>query len=89
LGGTTGSLETGKQADVIVVNAGSLHQEPNGERDPYATLVHATRAGDVRLTLAAGRVLYRDGAWATLDAARAPADARAEARGLLRRAGLS
>jgi hypothetical protein len=30
-------------------------------------------------------VLYRDGAWATLDAERAVADARAEARGLVRR----
>ena len=86
LAGQVGSLEAGKQADVIVVGAGAPHQAPHAERDPYATLVHATRAGDVRLTMAAGRVLFRDGAWTTLDAERAVADARAEARGLMRRA---
>jgi 5-methylthioadenosine/S-adenosylhomocysteine deaminase len=83
-----GSLEAGKQADVIVVAAGALHQAPHAERDPYATLVHATRASDVRLTMAAGRVLFRDGEWTTLDDERVTADALAEARGLLRRAEL-
>ena len=87
LGDVTGSIEAGKQADVIVVDGSALHHEPHAERDPYVTLVHAARAADVRLTMVAGRALYRDGAWATLDAARAVADARAEARGLLRRAG--
>jgi cytosine/adenosine deaminase-related metal-dependent hydrolase len=84
-----GSLEAGKQADVAVVGASGLHQGPNAAADPYATIVHATRASDVRLTMVAGRVLYRDGAWTTLDAARALADARAEADGLLRRAGMA
>jgi cytosine/adenosine deaminase-related metal-dependent hydrolase len=82
----TGSLEAGKQADVIVVGAGAHHHGPQPEADPYATLVHAARATDVRLTMAAGRVLYRDGAWKTLDGDRLLADARAEARGLVRRA---
>ncbi len=86
LGDVTGSLEAGKQADVIVVSAKALHHEPNAGLDPYATLVHAARATDVRLTMVAGRVLYHDGAWTTLDAARVAADARAEARGLTRRA---
>ena len=86
LGERVGSLEVGKQADVIVVSADAPHHAPNPERDPYDTLVHAARASDVRLTMVAGRVLYRDGAWATLDAPRAIADARAEAQGLVRRA---
>ncbi|HEY2953977.1 MAG TPA: amidohydrolase family protein [Candidatus Eisenbacteria bacterium] len=88
LGDATGSLEPGKQADVIVVGAAALHHEPSAAADPCATLVHASRAGDVRLTMAAGRVLYRDGAFTTLDPARVAADARAEVRGLLSRAGL-
>jgi 5-methylthioadenosine/S-adenosylhomocysteine deaminase len=87
LGEVTGSLEAGKQADVIVVEAGAPHHGPQPGADPYAAIVHATRAADVRLTLVAGRVLYRNGEWATLDAARAVADARAEALGLLNRAG--
>ncbi len=85
LGDVTGSLEPGKQADAIVVDARGLHAAPNAERDPYATIVESCRASDVRLTMVAGRVLYRDGAWSTLDAERAAADARAEVKGLLRR----
>ncbi len=88
LGDAIGSLEAGKQADLAVVSAEALHQAPNAPQDPYAAIVHATRASDVRLTMVAGRALYRDGAWATLDAGRAVADARAEARALVRRAGL-
>ena len=86
LGEVTGSLEAGKQADVIVVDAGAPHHGPQPAADPYAAIVHATRASDVRLTLVAGRVLYRNGEWPTLDAARAISDARAEAVGLLGRA---
>jgi len=85
LGDVTGSLEVGKQADVIVVDAAGLHAAPSAERDPYVAVVHACRATDVRLTMVAGRILYRNGEWATLDAHRAGADARAECRGLLRR----
>jgi 5-methylthioadenosine/S-adenosylhomocysteine deaminase len=88
LGDVTGSLEVGKQADVIVVDAGAPHQAPNAELDAYATLVHATRPTDVRATLVAGRVLYRAGTWSTLDPERVVAEARAEARGLVRRAEL-
>ena len=86
LGETTGSLEAGKQADVIVVDVSAPHHAPNESADPYATIVHAARASDVRLTMVAGRVLFRDGEWSTLDAARAASDARAEALGLVRRA---
>ena len=85
LGDVTGSLEAGKQADVIVVDVSAPHHAPGPTDDPYPTLVHAARASDVRLTMVAGRVLYRSGAWTTLDPERAAADARAEARGLLRR----
>ena len=86
LGETTGSLEAGKQADIAVVNVSGPHLGPAPERDPYATLVHAACAADVRLTMVAGRVLYRDGAWTTLDPEAVRADARAELDGLLRRA---
>ncbi|MBI5711446.1 MAG: amidohydrolase family protein [Candidatus Eisenbacteria bacterium] len=84
-----GVLEAGKQADVAVVDHTGPHVAPNETHDPYVTLVHAARASDVRLTMVAGRVLYRDGAWATLDPERAVAEARAEARGLVRRAGMA
>ncbi len=86
LADTVGSLEAGKQADLVVLDADALHQAPNASGDPYTTIVHATRASDVQLTMVAGRALYERGAWATLDPQRAVADARAEARGLVRRA---
>jgi len=87
LADSIGSLEPGKQADAIVVDARGLHVSPHAERDPYVSIVQACRAGDVRMTMVAGRILYRDGAWTTLDAGRVAADARAEAQGLLRRRG--
>ncbi|HTM57872.1 MAG TPA: amidohydrolase family protein [Candidatus Udaeobacter sp.] len=89
LGDVTGSLEPGKQADLILVDARAPHLAPRAEVDPYAALVHAARPGDVRLTMVAGRVLYRDGAWSTLDPDRVPAEAEAEARGLFARARLA
>jgi 5-methylthioadenosine/S-adenosylhomocysteine deaminase len=89
LGEVTGSLEVGKQADVAVVDIGAPHHGPDPERDPYATLVHAARAADVRATIVAGRVLHRGGRFATLDPDALVADARAEIRGVLRRARLA
>lgn len=86
LGDTIGSLEAGKQADVAVIDVSGPQHAPNALHDPYATLVHATRASDVRLTLVAGRALYERSAWATLDPQRVVAEARAEAAGLVRRA---
>jgi len=83
---TTGTLEAGKQADLIVVQASAPHHPSDASADPYAAIVHATRASDVRLTMVAGRVLYRNGEWTTLDAARAVSDGRTEARGLVTRA---
>jgi cytosine/adenosine deaminase-related metal-dependent hydrolase len=81
-----GSLEPGKQADLVVIDGRGAHAAPDAEHDPYVTIVEALRASDVRLTMVAGRVLYRDGAWSTLDPERVVADAHAEARGLMRRA---
>jgi 5-methylthioadenosine/S-adenosylhomocysteine deaminase len=85
LGAVTGSLEVGKHADVVVIDHDAAHHGPNAERDPYVTLVHATRPTDVKATLVHGRVLYRDGQWATLDPGRVLAEARAESLGLARR----
>ena len=88
LGDVVGSLEIGKQADLTVVDASGPHHAPDALRDPYTTLVHAARSTDVRLTMVAGRVLYRDGAWTTLDPRAVQADARAELAGLLKRASM-
>jgi 5-methylthioadenosine/S-adenosylhomocysteine deaminase len=85
LGDAIGSLEVGKQADVIVVAPAGPHHGPDPFADPYVALVHAARPTDVRLTMVAGQVLYRDGAWSTLDAERVERESRDEARALVRR----
>jgi 5-methylthioadenosine/S-adenosylhomocysteine deaminase len=87
LGEVAGTLEAGRPADVTVVDVSGPHHAPAGAADPYTALVHAARPDDVRLTMVAGRTLYRAGSWTTIDAATAVADARAETKGLLRRAG--
>jgi 5-methylthioadenosine/S-adenosylhomocysteine deaminase len=88
LGAVTGSLEVGKAADVVAIDVTGAHHAPQPEADPYAASVHAARDTDVRLTMVAGRALYRDGAWTTLDAERVVAEARAEARALVERSGV-
>ena len=80
-----GSLEVGKQADLIVIDAAGAHLAPFGADDPYVAIVETARPDDVKLTMVSGRVLYRDGAWATLDPQRVVVEARAEAQGLMRR----
>ena len=77
-----GSLEVGKRADVVVVDVSRAHHAPFAERDPYTTLAHAARAGDVRLTMVDGRALYDRGRHATLDPERCVADAAREGEAL-------
>lgn len=54
-----GSLEAGKQADLIAVSLGDTSQMP--VHDVCATLVFASNARDVKLTIVAGEEIYRDG----------------------------
>jgi 5-methylthioadenosine/S-adenosylhomocysteine deaminase len=60
-----GSLETGKEADLCCVSLRAPHVRP--VHDPLATLFHSARASDVCLTVVAGRTLYTDGVWHTVD----------------------
>lgn len=61
-----GSLEPGKDADLCAIALDGAHLTPC--HDPVATIFHAARAPDVRLTVVAGRVLYRAGRVLSLDA---------------------
>jgi 5-methylthioadenosine/S-adenosylhomocysteine deaminase len=60
-----GSLETGKLADLIIVDISSAHQLPS--YNLYSTLVYATKAGDVETVFINGRLLMRDRRMLTLD----------------------
>lgn len=73
LGERIGSLEPGKQADLIRLSLDGPHLHP--VYDVYAMLVFAAQAADVRDTMVAGRWLMRDRQVATLEPAQVLADA--------------
>jgi cytosine/adenosine deaminase-related metal-dependent hydrolase len=54
-----GSLEVGKQADVIVIKLENIAQNPIF--DIYATILFATSAREIYLTMCAGKEVFRDG----------------------------
>ncbi len=81
LAGRTGSLEPGKQADLIRVSLDDPRVAP--VYDIYSTLVFASQPEDVRATMVAGRWLMQDRQVATLDTAKALADLR-QAAGMFR-----
>lgn len=81
-----GSIEVGKQADIILVDRDRPHLTPDA--DPWSTLAYAATGHDVRLTMVAGRILHHDFALTELDRAYVVAAARSAAAELASRAGI-
>jgi 5-methylthioadenosine/S-adenosylhomocysteine deaminase len=79
-----GSLEVGKQADVIVIDAAQPHLAPR--HDPVALLVYSAQAADVRTVIVAGRILMDERVLLTLDEQSLLAAATAQTQSLLQRA---
>jgi 5-methylthioadenosine/S-adenosylhomocysteine deaminase len=79
-----GSLEVGKQADVIIVDAAQPHLAPR--HDPVALLVYSAQAADVCTVLVDGQILMEDRVLTTLDEDSLLALATEQTHGLLRRA---
>ncbi len=75
-----GSLEVGKQADVIVIDVARPHLAPR--HDPVALLVYSAQAADVCMVLVDGRILLDDRQLATLDEASLLAQAASQTRSL-------
>ncbi|MBB3950171.1 amidohydrolase family protein [Aureimonas jatrophae] len=69
-----GSLEPGKQADLLRVDLSAARLQPI--YDTHAALVFAATPADIRATMVAGRWLMRDRVVETVDEAKAVADAR-------------
>ena len=80
-----GSLEAGKQADIITVALDGARQTPLF--DPVSHLVYVSRGDDVTNTMVAGRFLMRDGQVQSLKAADVLRDARTMAERVIEAVG--
>lgn len=68
--GLIGSLETGKRADLILVDISPLHNQPRFRRDIegiYAQLVYAAKSTDVTDVMVNGKWLMREKELTTVD----------------------
>jgi 5-methylthioadenosine/S-adenosylhomocysteine deaminase len=82
-----GSLETGKRADVTVVNLAALHSTP-GTNDPVSTLVYSAQTSDVQHVIIDGQLLMKDRELLTLNEAEVVQEANRERVELMKRAGI-
>jgi 5-methylthioadenosine/S-adenosylhomocysteine deaminase len=69
----TGSLEPGKDADIIAVDLSHSHQAPI--TNPYSAIVHTSNQENVAFTMVRGRILWDAGTCCTVDVERATARA--------------
>jgi len=83
----TGSIEVGKRADLITVDARQPHLTPL--LDPEKALVYSARGGDVRDAMIDGRVVMRDRKILTVDENDLLREAEQAARRCAARAGLT
>ncbi|MBV9787091.1 MAG: 5'-deoxyadenosine deaminase, partial [Chloroflexi bacterium] len=65
-----GSIEVGKQADLVLLDLGQAHVQPASDHNLISRIVYAARAGDVRHVFVGGRQVVRDGALLADDEAR-------------------
>ena len=82
LGDEIGSLEAGKQADLILVDLIALSLSPVLEapiRNIVPNLVYAGRGHEVKTVIVAGKVLVRDGKVFVADEAAIRAEVQAQA----------
>ena len=81
-----GSLETGKKADIAIIDMRKPHLTPNWM--PVHRLVHQVLGSDVDTVIVDGKIIMQDGVVLTADMHEALAFGEAEARALVARAGL-
>ena len=60
-----GSLQAGKQADIIAVDLSKSHQIPT--HYPYSTLVHTANQENVLATMVGGQFVYENRSWRGID----------------------
>lgn len=65
-----GTLEVGKEADLIMIDLSKPPMAPvilHPARNIAANLVYAETGSDVRMTMVAGKIIYRDGVFTRID----------------------
>lgn len=82
-----GSLEPGKQADVVAIDLEGAHAQPAG--DACARVVYACERSDLRMVFVAGQLVVERGRAFFCDETEVVASAKAETRKLFARAGLT
>lgn len=65
-----GSLEVGKRADVVLLDLGGAHAQPESDGNLMSRIVYAARSTDVRHVFVDGRHVVRDGRLTTEDESR-------------------
>ena len=80
---TIGSIEVGKKADVILVDASAPHLAPGS--DPWSTIVYSARGTDVKLVMVDGELLVCNSALTREDPAEIANTAREAAAELVSR----
>ena len=83
-----GSLETGKRADVIILDLGELHSTPRTD-DLVSTIVYSSQPEDVQSVVIDGRLVMEERKMLTIDEHTVKNNANGEAQLLFERAGLA
>ncbi|MGH7874897.1 MAG: amidohydrolase family protein [Candidatus Binatia bacterium] len=78
-----GTIETGKRADLILVDLDTVHNQPVNE--VFSQIVHCAKASDVRTVMVDGEFLMRDRRLVAHDEKKLLADARQANRDLIER----
>ncbi len=82
-----GSIETGKRADIVVLNISALHATPK-PKDLASAIVYSTQPEDVQTVIIDGRIVMRDRKLLTLNEDQVRADANEQGVELFGRAGI-
>ena len=78
-----GSIETGKRADLILVDLDTAHSQP--VNDIFSQIVHCAKASDVKTVIVDGEILMRDRQLTRLDDHKILAEAKRANRDLMER----
>ena len=78
-----GTIETGKRADLILVNIDTIHSQP--VNDIFSQIVHCAKASDVQTVIVDGEIVMRDRRLTRLDDKKILADAKVANRDLMER----